>query len=58
MWRERCLIGTVVIGLDPNADRDVRQTAQQLHLYRNTRNFARIVRDRLRNIARKKASRR
>lgn len=47
LWREREEMGTVVIGLKRNADRDVRQVAAQLHLYRNTRNIARILRDKV-----------
>ncbi len=46
-WREREEMGTLVIGLRPNADRDVRQAAAQLHMYRNTRNIARILRDKI-----------
>ncbi len=46
-WREREEMGTLVIGLRPNADRDVRQAAAQLHMYRNTRNIARILRNKI-----------
>ncbi len=46
-WREREEMGTLVIGLKRNSDRDVRQAAAQLHLYRNTRNIARILRDKV-----------
>lgn len=46
-WKEREEMGTLVIGLKPNADRDMRQAATQLHMYRNTRNLARILRDRI-----------
>nr|WP_274706914.1 GNAT family N-acetyltransferase [Allorhizobium sonneratiae] len=46
-WREREEMGTLVIGLRPSSDRDVRQVAGQLHLYRNTRNIARILRDKV-----------
>ena len=46
-WREREDIGTLVIGLRRNSDRDVRQVSSQLHLYRNTRNVARILRDKI-----------
>jgi hypothetical protein len=38
-----------VVGLKPNADRDVRQVGAQLHMYRNTRNIARILRDKVLN---------
>jgi Protein involved in cellulose biosynthesis (CelD) len=46
-WREREEMGTLVIGLTRNSDRDVRQAAAQLHLYRNTRNIARMLRDKI-----------
>ncbi|MHA7971507.1 GNAT family N-acetyltransferase [Rhizobium sp. CAU 1783] len=46
-WKEREEMGTLVIGLRPNADRDMRQAATQLHMYRNTRNLARILRDKI-----------
>ena len=46
-WKEREEMGTLLIGLKPNADRDMRQAATQLHLYRNTRNLARILRDKI-----------
>lgn len=51
MWEERSEMGTVVIGLTPNSDRDVRQAASQLHLYRNTRNMARMLRDKILSMA-------
>jgi hypothetical protein len=47
MWLERDTIGTLIIGLQPNRDRDVRQVAAQLHLYQNTRNAARMLRNRI-----------
>ncbi|WP_442981112.1 GNAT family N-acetyltransferase [Rhizobium sp. SL42] len=46
-WQEREAMGTLVIGLRSNADRDVRQVGTQLHMYRNTRNIARILRDKI-----------
>lgn len=46
-WAEREPMGTLVIGLRANADRDVRQVGAQLHMYRNTRNIARILRDKV-----------
>lgn len=46
-WQEREAMGTLVIGLKSNADRDVRQVGTQLHMYRNTRNIARILRDKI-----------
>ncbi|MFL0690646.1 MAG: GNAT family N-acetyltransferase [Agrobacterium tumefaciens] len=48
-WTEREAMGTLVIGLKTNADRDVRQVSAQLHMYRNTRNIARILRDKVLN---------
>ncbi|SFB23732.1 Acetyltransferase (GNAT) domain-containing protein [Rhizobium sp. NFR07] len=47
LWEEREEMGNLVIGLNRNADRDVRQVAAQLHLYRNTRNMARILREKI-----------
>jgi hypothetical protein len=51
LWEEREEMGTLVIGLTRNGDRDVRQVAAQLHLYRNTRNMARILREKIMAIA-------
>ncbi|OLP62149.1 GNAT family N-acetyltransferase [Xaviernesmea oryzae] len=51
-WAEREPMGTLIIGLSPNRDRDVRQVATQLHLYRNTRNIAKLLRERIRALAR------
>ena len=48
-WKEREPMGTLVIGLRANTDRDVRQVGAQLHMYRNTRNIARILRDKVLN---------
>ncbi|MFD1330287.1 GNAT family N-acetyltransferase [Mycoplana ramosa] len=52
-WKEREDMGTLVIGLQQNRDRDVRQVATQLHLYRNTRNVARLLRDKIRALAKR-----
>jgi Acetyltransferase (GNAT) domain len=49
-WQERDDIGAIVIGLDQSRDRDVRQVAAQLHLYRNTRNIARLLREKIRSL--------
>lgn len=46
-WREREQMGTLVIGLNRGSDRDTRQVAAQLHLYRNTRNVARLLREKI-----------
>ncbi len=47
LWTERHGIGTLIVGVTPNSDRAVRQAASQLHLYRETRNMARILRNRI-----------
>ncbi|MDE1156917.1 MAG: GNAT family N-acetyltransferase [Neorhizobium sp.] len=47
MWEEREEMGTLIIGLTRTVDRDVRQVATQLHLYRNTRNMARMLREKI-----------
>jgi hypothetical protein len=52
-WTERETMGTMVIGLDPGRDRDVRQVATQLHIYRNTRNIARLLREKIRGMAKR-----
>ena len=48
MWSERRPIGTMVVGLTPDAGAQIRQAASQLQLYRNTRNTVRILRNRIR----------
>lgn len=50
LWSERRPVGTLVVGLAPDADRLTRQAASQLHLYRETRNLARVLRERLRRM--------
>jgi hypothetical protein len=55
LWEEREEMGTLVVGLSRNGDRDVRQVAAQLHLYRNTRNMARILREKIMSIAGREA---
>lgn len=47
LWQERRPLGSLVIGLTPDADRQVRQAASQLGLYRQTRNAVRILRGRV-----------
>jgi hypothetical protein len=54
LWSERKPIGTLVIGMTPAADRITRQAASQLHLYRETRNFARLVRNRVRSMLKRR----
>jgi hypothetical protein len=50
-WQEREEMGTVIIGLNQNADRDVRQVATQLHLYSSTRNVAKMLRQKIMSLA-------
>jgi hypothetical protein len=50
LWSERRPMGTIVVGLTPDADRLARQAASQLHLYRETRNMARILRNRVKSL--------
>jgi hypothetical protein len=50
LWTERRTMGTILIGMTPGADRATRQAASQLHLYQETRNMARLLRNRMRSI--------
>jgi hypothetical protein len=43
----------LIVGMTPDADRATRQAAAQLHLYRETRNMARILRNRVRRFLRR-----
>ncbi|RUW77452.1 MULTISPECIES: GNAT family N-acetyltransferase [unclassified Mesorhizobium] len=54
LWVERKPMGTLVLGLSPDADRLARQAASQLHLYRETRNMARILRNRMRSLLKRR----
>jgi hypothetical protein len=54
LWSERKPFGTLVIGMTPATDRIARQAASQLHLYRETRNFARLVRNRVRSLLKRR----
>ncbi len=54
IWRQRCPMGTLIVGLKPAGDRDVRQVEKHLHRYQSTRRIARIVRDRLRTLTKRK----
>lgn len=56
LWSERRPIGTLVVGMTPDSDRAARQAASQLHLYRETRNFARLLRNRVRGLLSRRAS--
>ncbi len=53
LWAERRRMGTLVLGTVPGADRIVRQAASQLHLYRETRNLARVLRNRVTGLLRR-----
>ncbi|TCR89810.1 GNAT family N-acetyltransferase [Rhizobium sp. BK376] len=50
-WQEREEMGTLIIGLSQNGDRDVRQVAAQLHMYRSTRNIAKRLREKIMSLA-------
>ncbi|SCW88304.1 Acetyltransferase (GNAT) domain-containing protein [Rhizobium mongolense subsp. loessense] len=52
-WQEREEMGTLVIGLKQNGDRDVRQAAAQLHMYRSTRNMAKMLREKIISLTRR-----
>jgi hypothetical protein len=54
LWSERKTVGTFVIGLSPDADRAARQAASQLHLYRETRNMAKVLRNRVRGLLKRR----
>ncbi len=49
-WSEREPMETLVIGLNPSADRAARQVAKQMGLYRQTRQMAKKVQRKLRTI--------
>jgi hypothetical protein len=53
LWREREAMGTLLIGLKPNSDREVRQVGTQLHLYENTRSVAKKIRDKIMSLGRR-----
>jgi CelD/BcsL family acetyltransferase involved in cellulose biosynthesis len=50
LWKERRTVGTMVVGLAPEADRAARQAASQLHMYSETRNLARALRGRVKSL--------
>lgn len=53
LWQEREDMGTMIVGLKPNSDREVRQVGTQLHLYQNTRNVAKMIRDKIMSLGRR-----
>ncbi|MBX3584345.1 MAG: GNAT family N-acetyltransferase [Rhizobiaceae bacterium] len=54
LWSERRPMGTMLIGMTPATDRITRQAATQLHFYRETRNFVRLVRTRVRGLLKRR----
>jgi urease beta subunit len=52
-WEERETMGTLIIGLKPNSDREVRQVGTHLHLYENTRSMAKKIRDKIMSLGRR-----
>lgn len=54
-WKEREEMGTLIIGLTQKSDRDVRQVSSQVHMYRNTRSVARMLRQRIMSLGRRGA---
>lgn len=54
LWSGRKQMGTLIIGMTPGADRLTRQAASQLHLYRETRNMARLIRNRVKGLLRRR----
>lgn len=53
-WKERCEMGTIIVGTSPNSDKDVRQVTKQLNIYRSSKNLARNIRDKVRAMAKNK----
>ncbi len=53
LWQERRPLGTLVVGLSPDAGRQTRQAASQLDLYRQTRNAVRLLRGRVKKAFRR-----
>lgn len=53
LWQEREKMGSLIIGLRPNSDREVRQVGTQLHLYQSTRNMARMIREKMMSFRRR-----
>lgn len=53
LWSERREFATMIVGLRPESDREARMVAAQLDLYRNTRNAAKQMRDRLRQMVKR-----
>lgn len=54
LWSQEQSMTTLVIGMLPELDRDVRKVATQLELYSSTRNFAKSMQRRLKSMAGKR----
>lgn len=54
LWPDRRDLTTLVIGLEPELDREVRQAAAQIELYQNTRTTARRVRERVNTLLKRR----
>jgi hypothetical protein len=54
LWRDEAEMVTLVIGVDPDKDREVRQAASQMDLYSSTKKTAKNVGARLKHILRRR----
>jgi hypothetical protein len=54
LWNERRAMGTLVIGLTPGSDRATRQAASQIQFHKDTRNLARLVRNRIKGLLKRR----
>lgn len=55
LWSERKEMTSLIIGLQRNTDRQVRQVASQLDLYNQTRTAAKSMRDRMKSVLKNKS---
>lgn len=53
LWAQTRPMGTIVMGLTPGTGRIAAQAASQLHLYRETRNMVRVLRNRMKGLLRR-----
>ena len=54
IWSERREMGTLIVGLTPGTDKLARQAASQINLKSDTRNFVRILRNRVKGLIRRR----
>jgi len=54
LWSERRSLGTFVVGLTPGTERLAHQAAGQIHFHREARNALRILRNRMRQLLRRR----